>query len=154
MTQRFFLAALLAILLWGLLACGYNRERVSETHIVEVKPDLPLRATLWSERRQYVEGETVHLRFILENLSDQELVLEDADEPVVDIHVLDWFRWSEEQGAEQDLSRLVLPPHERYEINWFLPPLQQGGYFVNGTWVGRPRDLATISFCYGPMACP
>lgn len=150
MLRTWFLILPLTFLLIG---CDSGRSPISESREGVASTAPPLRATLWSAHGHYRENEPVELRFTLENLSDEEVVLESDNEPVMDILFLDeGWHWSEGPGLGQDLTRLVLAPKAKHTITWHLPPLPADGYHIFGVWQSRNGEVR-LTFCHGQTLC-
>ncbi|MBA3531221.1 MAG: hypothetical protein H0T73_04785 [Ardenticatenales bacterium] len=152
--KRFVLWVNLCLVLLGLVACNTDRQ---PTEASKEGQNPAVRGTLWSERRHYREGEFVYLRFTLENLSNEEVVLESQDpsKSAVDIYFVDQdLLWSTSTASEQAMSRIVLPPSGTYIIEWTLPPLPRGGQFsFYGLWPSVNGEVRHY-ICYGITPCP
>jgi len=71
----------------------------------------------------YQYGETIHVRWMITNVSEERVVFDGGDEAAMDIRIAG-ERWSDGQELTPELTRLVLEPGESHMIEWDWPTPQ------------------------------
>lgn len=150
------LLLLAAACAWGARSIYCLQGRCPKTESREDKI-AGVRVTLWSQRSRYREGETIHIRATIENISDQTIILKGIrDEPAFDIQYeygdlgSETHLWSE---LHPDLAtnQLELDPGEKFEAELKYMPEQADSYhFKAYVWTrqGTSRFSLTLSIGY------
>ena len=118
------------------------------------------KGTLWSNKSYYEEGEPIHIRFTVENTSDEPILLEKEEVPVVDIDIhthppsaTRLYRWSEMNPDEAALlHQLELQPGEKYEIELTFTDYGYPPGLVSASW--RADDIwqsIQLELWFGPF---
>lgn len=121
-------------------------------------------STLWTDKSYYKKGEPIHIRFTVENTSDEPIVLEREDEPVMDISVgsrppvpSKLYKWSEINPDDAMLlHQIELQPGEKYVIELILTDYEQGllPYNIIAVCWQRPDDRSRsvqLGLWFGPF---
>lgn len=142
-------------LIFLLTSCTFwlgNNERDPKSR---TKDDNGLLLTLWIDHYCYEVGESVHVRFTLENTSEKTVVLGGGDGPAVDAVIYEengdnTISWAEAMTMTETLTSLELEAGETYEIDWSIIPPDYHAYGVRGIEVrgGEPFHISL------PMSSP
>lgn len=112
--------AITVIMLGLVVGCIPSRAVATRTAYARVGG---LALNLWTSRYGLSVGESVDIRFTVENIREKTRVIELADRPVMDISIsFDDvpIRWSDGREITPELTRLVLEPGESktLEMTW------------------------------------
>lgn len=139
------------LVLPGLVACGVGRGPATVT-----RDDRQVEVTLRINRQRYREGEPVQINFTLQNVTDEKVILERTNGPVVDLVIYspdEELLWSEDAENGRVIREIQLERLEKFEISWLVDSLPRGNYGVSGTWWshGARESSVAVAFSYGPI---
>lgn len=117
---RLHRAAIIVAMLGLLVGCVRSKAVPTMVAYASVRN---LGLHLWTSRYGLSVGESVDIRFTVENIGEKTRVIELADRPVMDISIsFDDvpIRWSDGREMTPELTRLVLEPGESktLEMTW------------------------------------
>ncbi len=119
-------------------------------------------ATLCVDRTEYNKGDTVYITFTVKNTLDEPIVLDNSQQPVMDICVPSMSCLSQYQPDVAQLTHLVLEPGQSHTLRWDWPPPgvdlsksiigQTNAGSVDGKWISLYGTVVTVNvhFFYGP----
>ena len=144
----------------SLLACCFlqGSEPKSETRGAD-----SLKLVLWVSHARPNSGETVELRFTVENTHSKTVVIRSEEKPVMDIEIYHGARinrttlyWSDGKEITPEMQKLELAPGESKTIEMTWVP-EEGSYtaWAGGLLLREPgHDYVPVDLCVNGCAKP